>query len=229
MSKDPAPAILFEDRHLLAVDKPAGILSVPPTTGGERNLSDQLRRALERRGERCFAVHRLDRDTSGVLLFAKTEAAKAALETAFKGRTIHKRYLAVVNHAPRSPRGTLRSFIADLGDVARSSKTRGDRAGREAVTEWRVLERFADAALIEALPRTGRFNQIRLHLVDLGCPIAGERKYAVASRLPLKARRVMLHAESLALAHPLDGSPLALVAPLPRDFEALLAQLRARR
>ena len=225
MTSSSSLSVLFEDEHLLAVDKPAGILSFPPTRGNERNLADLARTHAKRQGQECHPVHRIDRDTSGVLVFAKSAAAKTALERAFKDGAIEKTYLAIVNRGPRGALGAVKTYIADLGDRARSSRT-PIRDGKSAITDWRVRERFEDAALIEAKPRTGRFNQIRLHCVDLGCPIAGERKYAIASRLPLRAKRVMLHAWKLELDHPTTRESIILEAPTPTDFDAMLASLR---
>lgn len=217
--------ILYQDEHLLAVDKPPGILTVPAPGPGPATLADQVRRHLRERGQQSIAVHRLDRDTSGVVLFAKREEVETALIEQFKRRDIDKTYLALAHGLPRPERGVIRSFISDQGKTARSSRTRGP-GGKEAVTEYQVLERFAAASLVEARPRTGRFNQIRLHLVDVGCPIVGERKYAVASRYALRFRRPLLHASRIALEHPVSGRPLIVEAPLAADFADFLAQLR---
>jgi 23S rRNA pseudouridine1911/1915/1917 synthase len=218
-------AILFEDATLLAVDKPAGVLSFPSSHGNEKNLADAARAHCARRKEKSFPVHRIDRDTSGVLIFAKTETAKNALEQAFREGAIEKTYLAIVNGAPRGLLGTVKTYIADLGDKARSSRT-PIPGGKTALTDWRVRERFVRGALLEAKPRTGRFNQIRLHCVDLGCPIAGERKYSSANRQPLRAKRVMLHAARLIVVHPTTNVRLEIDSPVPADFTALLDELR---
>jgi len=220
--------ILHDDAEMLAVAKPAGLLSYPPTKGRERNLVDVVRAHNATRGEACHPVHRIDRDTSGVILFAKTAAAKDALDRAFRDGAIEKTYLAIVSDQPRGPLGTVKTFIADLGDRARSSRTPIPN-GKTAITDWRVRERYARGALIEAKPRTGRFNQIRLHCVDLGCPIAGERKYAVASRMRVKAKRVMLHASRLVVPHPTTGAKLEITAPPPQDFEELRHSLASER
>lgn len=220
--------VLFEDSQVLAVDKPPGILSFPPSKGSERNLADLARVHARKSGSECFPVHRIDRDTSGVLIFAKSEAAKEALEREFREGTIAKTYLAIVNRGPRGTLGAVKTYIADLGDRARSSRTPIEK-GKTAITDWRVKERFAKAALIEARPRTGRFNQIRLHCVDLDCPIVGERKYAIASRLPLRAKRVMLHASKLTFTHPTTRESMSIESPMPRDFVELLESLRTSR
>lgn len=214
--------ILFEDDALIVVDKPPGLLSFPRTQGKERNLADLVRSALKQRNQACFPVHRLDRDTSGVILFAKTERAKEGLESAFRGGSVAKTYLAIVNGIPHPKNGTVRSFIVDRGDTAFSSK-KPVPGGKTAITHYRTLELLRGGALIEAHPETGRFNQIRLHCVDMRCPIAGERKYSVASRHVLKAKRVMLHAHKLELPHPIESArALAFESPLPSDFETLL-------
>lgn len=217
--------VLFADPHVLAIDKPPGILSVPPAGGGERNVADRLRRQAEARGEMLFAVHRLDRDTSGVLLFARSVAAREALERAFRERAVQKLYLALVNGHPRRPGGTIKTYIVEQGSMARSSPA-PVRAGKLAITRYRVVERFAQAALVEAVPETGRFNQIRVHLAGIGCPLVGERKYAVASRLALRHGRPLLHAAALTFPHPASGQRLTVRADPPADFAEVLARLR---
>lgn len=217
--------VLFQDQHLLAIDKPAGILSVPPSSGGAPNVADLLRRRAERKGGHAWPVHRLDKDTSGVLLFARTEQARDFLERAFRERLVQKRYLALVQGRPAKESGSLKTFIVDRGKSARSSKTPVP-GGREALTEYRILERFERATLVEARPKTGRFNQIRLHMLELGCPIVGDRKYSPAARHSVTSDRPLLHAAGLSVAHPISGKLLVLVAPLPADFEAVLAGLR---
>lgn len=222
--QEPFP-VLYRDAALLAIAKPPGILTVPPTTGGARNVADALRRRAAAAGERIFPVHRLDRDTSGVLLFARTEAARRALDDAFRTRAVRKRYLAIVQGRPARTHGTIRSFIVDRGDQARSSP-RPVPAGREAVTRYRVLESFAAASLVEAEPETGRFNQIRLHCADLGCPLVGERKYAVGSRATVRFKRPLLHAAALTFSHPTTGGSVTVTADPPADFATFLAGLR---
>lgn len=220
--------ILFEDAALVAVDKPAGVLSVPPSHGAARNVADRLRRRALAAGEQAYPVHRLDRDTSGVLLFAKTAAARDALMLAFKDRRVKKRYRMIVHGRPRQPSGTITTYITDDGATARSSRRPSPR-GKTARTVYRVLETFPAASLVEADPETGRFNQIRLHMVDLDCPIVGERKYAVASRYPTKHRRVLLHAARLEFPHPVGGRTVVVDAPEPADFRDVLERLRDAR
>lgn len=225
MTDSPYP-VLLEDGHLLVVAKPAGILTVPPSGGGAPNVADRLRRQAKARGGETFPVHRLDRDTSGVLVFAKTRQAKDALEAAFRERTVEKRYLALAHGRLRPAKGTIRSYIEDRGKTARS-RAAPTRSGKPAVTRYRVVQSYAQATLVEAHPETGRLNQIRLHLADRGCPLVGERKYAVASRYPLRFKRPLLHAAGLRFPHPVERRVVVVQAPLPDDFAAYLAGLRS--
>lgn len=220
--------ILFEDEHMVAVNKPAGLLSVALPQRSDANLADLVARRARTRGEHAHAVHRLDRETSGVVVFAKSDAAKAALDDAFRGRAVHKHYLALVHGRPRPAEGTIRSFIRDQGAHATSSRAPMP-GGKSAITHYRVLEQFAEAALVACEPETGRFNQIRLHFVDRGHPLVGERKYAVASRFPLRFKRFVLHARRLELPHPITRAPLVIDAPLPHDVDELLTRLRTTR
>lgn len=217
--------ILHRDDQLLVANKPAGVLSVPGNRGGEKNVYDYFRRVGLSQEEAVFAIHRLDRDTSGVLIFALTAPSRDTMEIAFRERAVEKEYLALVHGSLPRKTGKVRSFITDLGMKARSSR-KETRGGKEAITRYEVVESFDDANLVRVWPQTGRFNQIRLHMADLGCPLVGERKYAVASRFPLKHRRPLLHASSLRFKHPEHGGDFAVEAPLPEDFEAYLETLR---
>ena len=219
--------VLHEDEAVLAVDKPAGLLSVPPTGRSERNAADLVRRAAARAGRFARPVHRLDRDTSGVLLFALDPEALRRLEDAFRAREVDKTYLALVHGDLRRRAGVLRSFLVDLGDRAKVVPRPGGRA-REAVTHYRVIERFGRATLVEARPVTGRLNQIRVQFASIGHPLVGERKYARASRYALRHRRPLLHASALALPHPHRTGPLSVRSPLPEDFERVLRRLSGR-
>jgi len=224
-SKPAPPVVLGEDKHLIAIDKPAGILTVPASDGRGTNLQDVMRRRALRTGEECHPVHRLDRDTTGVLLFAKTRPALSTLLDAFKERTVSKTYLALVHGRPSPKKGTIRTYIAERGMTATSSP-RPIRGGREAITRYRTIEAFRDATLIECSPETGRFNQIRVHFSGLGHPLVGERKYAVASRHALRFKRPVLHAVRLQIVHPASGARTTFESPLPTDVATLLNSLR---
>lgn len=211
--------ILYEDEHLLAVDKPAGLLTV--ANEGERlNTAYRQVTAYVRAGHpgsRVFIVHRLDRDTSGVLLFAKDPETKAALQGAWEQIVRQRSYLAVVEGAPPQESGTVRSFLRET----RTHLVYEASAGKEAVTHYRVLRRGRGYSLVAVEIHTGRKNQIRVQLSGLGCPVAGDKQYG-ARTSPLG--RLCLHADTLALDNPLTGQSITLHAPAPKGFARLCAK-----
>jgi 23S rRNA pseudouridine1911/1915/1917 synthase len=217
--------ILFEDAHLVAIDKPAGLPSVESEGERGRTCLSELRASRPS----ALAVHRLDRDVSGVMLFALDEPTRAALERQFRERSLDKTYLAVVNGVPRPERGTIRKTIADLGKHAAVGR------GAPAVTHYEVVERFGArgrgltlASLVEVRLETGRYNQIRLHFASIGHPLVGERKYARGRDSAVRFRRVALHAWKLSFRRPGAKEAVELEAPLPDDLARLLDELRAR-
>jgi 23S rRNA pseudouridine1911/1915/1917 synthase len=227
-------AVLYEDEHLLAIDKPPGMV-VHPAPGARRGT---LVNALVHRfgvlagvGEpdRPGIVHRLDRDTSGVLLVARTVAALEALARQFRERTVEKRYLAIVRGSPTADSGTIDRAV---GRHPRERKRMSvhSRRGRRAVTRWKVVERLPGATLLRLAPETGRTHQLRVHLAALGHPIIGDRVYGVRRRArddaAVAVPRQALHAEEIRFAHPADGHPVTIRAPLPDDFATVLAALR---
>ncbi len=218
-------SVVFEDAHVLALDKPAGVV-VHPTWGHRENtlLNGLLWRAREWDAEvaRPRLVHRLDKDTSGLLLVAKTRAAHAALARAFQRRQVSKAYLAVVHgHAP-ADHGRIDLPIARDPDDPKRRRA-GDPAGRPALTRWQLLTTAPATAfaLLQCRPETGRTHQLRVHLAAIGLAIVGDPLYGRPDPFPRQA----LHAASLQLAHPVTGAPLHLTAPLPPDLLSLLTQL----
>ncbi|HZZ84595.1 MAG TPA: RluA family pseudouridine synthase [Anaeromyxobacteraceae bacterium] len=232
-------SVLHEDRDLVVLDKAAGMVVHPARGTPHSTVVNALlhRFGSGPGGARLGLVHRLDKDTSGCLVVAKTEASLAALQAAFKARTVEKTYLALC-HGVLAPAGRLDTFYGrHPGD--RTRYTSKARSGRRAVTEWKVLERFGDAAcLVEVTLQTGRTHQIRVHLADAGHPLLGDAVYGGArreARLPAEhpARRAAaaigrqaLHAARLAFDHPRTRKRLGFTAPLPADFQAALAVLR---
>lgn len=211
--------VLYEDAGLLAVDKPAGLLSM----GSDREkcrtayrLASDYVKAREP-GKRLFIVHRLDRDTSGVLLFAKDEGLKRRLQEGWDRLAVRRAYVAVVEGAPPQEKGEVRSFLRETATHLVYSGTPG-RDAREAVTRYRVLARARGYTLVEAELDTGRKNQIRVHMGDLGCPVAGDRTYGARSN-PLG--RLGLHAHALALTDPRSRRILDLRAPWPEPFRRM--------
>lgn len=226
-------AVLFEDDHLLALDKPPGLASQARRDDGFDHLLAAGRRYLRSGpdGGDLFLVHRLDRGTSGVVLLAKDRATAAVLGTALAEGQLEKHYLALAAHDPAASHPaeawTTRDHLAGerLANGRRRVR-RVDSGGRPAETAFRLLSRFdhpplGEALAIEAIPRTGRTHQIRVHLAESALPILGDRLYAPDS-VARAMGRPMLHARSLGLRHPANGRSLRIESPLPDDFPTQL-------
>ncbi len=217
--------VVHEDAHLIVVDKPAGVLSVP--NKGERDtLLAALRHYLgrgRRTPPRVFIVHRLDRDTSGLLVFAKTLPVAKALKAQFAARKPARRYVAVVAGRVAAGHGTFRSRLATDPDLNQHS-TEDEQSGKPAVTHYRVLRHLAGATAVEVTLETGRRNQIRVHFAEAGHPVLGDTRYRPRqARHPLwKQRRLALHAAELGFAHPVSGTALRCTAPVPEALAVLL-------
>jgi 23S rRNA pseudouridine1911/1915/1917 synthase len=209
--------LLYADAELAAVDKPAGVPAQPTLTTDSGTLPELVAALL---GGPVTLVHRLDRETSGVTVFARTKAAAAALAEAFRTGAPEKTYLALTARVPSPRDGRVE---APLGkDPARAGLRRVDPRGEAAATVYRTLRDGPGAALVEAAPETGRTHQIRVHLAHLGAPLLGDARYGGPRRVgEVAVPRVMLHARRLALAHPATGARLVLEAPLPEDFLAV--------
>ena len=228
--------VLFEDAHLIAINKPAGLLTHPVQGSDEvsvvHGLLHHTKGKLAPAGgaPRPGVVHRLDRETSGVIALAKTDKAYHALVEQFAERTAQKEYLALVDKAPRLLSGVINANIDRHRTVRVRMAVRED--GREAVTDWRVEEKYGEqAALVRTFPHTGRTHQIRVHLSHLGHPILGDRTYGkfdVPAFTGWPMPRVMLHAHRLTLTHPQTGKPVTIVAEPPKDFLDLQAWLAGR-
>jgi 23S rRNA pseudouridine1911/1915/1917 synthase len=225
---------LHEDDHVLVLDKPAGLLTVPADPEASPDEDTVLARVREymerRRGTRGYVgpLHRLDRDTSGALAVALSRQAHEAGREQFRAHGFDRQYLALVHGAPVDDTGTIDAPIADAYVAGRRRIAVAGEASRPAVTHFVVRERFGEvAALLELTLETGRQHQIRLHLQRLGHPVLGDRVYGPASGPP--APRQMLHAWRLAFAHPITGARIAVEAPVPADFARLKRQLKARR
>ena len=225
--------ILFEDRWLVAVAKPAGLQMHPSADRSRANLFTMVRARLaaarpSATGEPYLALHhRLDIDTSGVVLFAIDEDANAGIARAFAGHRIEKVYEAVTVRPERSPAGswTARGSLAMVG-TGRWSRMTVTRDGQPAETAFCVVRHLPSALLIEARPATGRKHQVRAHLAAAGLPILGDVRYGgVAAVNGVRIPRVMLHAAALRLDHPVTGAPLDLRCPRPADFDQVLGRL----
>jgi 23S rRNA pseudouridine1911/1915/1917 synthase len=200
-------AILYEDAHLIAIDKPAGLLTVA-TAGEKTETAFALLHAHHR--DRPFVVHRLDRDTSGVLLFAKSPAVRDALQEAWD--SAEKTYLAAVDGVPDPPEGTVDNFLAEGKDLRVRSVRETAEGAKRAVSRYRVVVRAGRLSLVEVRIDTGRKHQIRVHLAGLGCPVIGDRLYGNGVN---PAGRLGLHARRLAFDHPTTGERVTVEAVFP--------------
>jgi 23S rRNA pseudouridine1911/1915/1917 synthase len=216
----------YEDEHLLVVDKPAGVV-VHPARG---HLTGTLAQALEGtaaggdEGWRAGLVHRLDRDTSGLLVVAKSDAVHAALKEALQRREVTRQYAALVEGRPPSRTGTIDAPIGRDRRVRTRHSTDTDNP-RAARTHFEIAEALDHYTLLAVTLETGRTHQIRVHLQAIGHPVAGDPEYGHAGRLGLP--RQFLHAHRLAFAHPVTGLPVAVESPLPDDLAAALERARA--
>jgi tRNA pseudouridine32 synthase/23S rRNA pseudouridine746 synthase len=202
--------IIYRDEHVVVLDKPSGLLAVP---GRGPELQDCLSARVLRELPTALVVHRLDRDTSGVLLMALTPDAQRALSRQFELRAVEKRYHAIVHGCPCEASGVIELPLRK--DFDRPPRHMVDpELGRPAVTGYQVLEPGAGRSRVELAPLTGRSHQLRVHLAAIGHPILGDPLYADEAVQRL-APRLMLHAQSLALVHPASSEPMRWCAPLP--------------
>lgn len=254
----PAPepielSILYEDDAIAAIDKPPGMVVHPAKGHWSGTLASALMHHFDQLSGhggtvRPGIVHRLDRDTSGVLVVAKTDLAHQRLAEQFQARTVRKEYLALVAGVPDRDRDLIDQPIGPHPSHREKMALRADHsASRPAQTFYEVLERFPGITYVRAEPKTGRTHQIRLHLASVGCPVLCDRLYGGRGRIAVGELRGMsrakqlapelsddavllqrqaLHAHRLTFAHPLTGEPLSLVAPLAADIEPLLLILR---
>jgi 23S rRNA pseudouridine1911/1915/1917 synthase len=228
--------VIFEDKHLLAVNKRAGMIVHPGAGTGEDTMVHALlahcRGGLSGVGgvERPGIVHRLDRETSGIILVAKTDPAHRGLAEQFSHRSLQKEYLALVAGAPALLSGSVTKAIGrNKQHRHKMAPMEAEQGGRDAHTDWEVVERFGDlATLMRCTIHTGRTHQIRVHMKALGHLVLGDAVYGWKPdpRLVRQPGRVMLHAEHLVFRHPVTGRTIDLRAPMPADMAAVLGELR---
>ncbi|MFZ6031580.1 MAG: RluA family pseudouridine synthase [Chloroflexota bacterium] len=222
--------IVFENGDVIVVNKPAGMVVHPAPGHDEGTLVHAaLAHAPEMEGvggvQRPGVVHRLDKDTSGLILLAKNDAAHQWLQAQFKARSTHKTYLALVDGAPPTPTGRIEAPVGRNTNSRKQMAIVDSSQGREAFTEYHTLETFPAHTLVEAHPITGRTHQIRLHLAFIGCPVVGDRMYG-RKRPSLPLARHFLHAARLQIALPGESTPQVFEAPLPQALKAVLDSLR---
>ena len=226
--------IVYEDDQIVVLDKPAGLLAVPlprERSSDARSVFEDLKTYLTRSRRRPFVVHRIDRDTSGLVLFAKSAADQEALKAQFKRHQPERVYLAVVYGHPSPRAGTWRdTLVWDTRALIQKETSPRDPRGKTAVCHYRVVEALDGASLIEVSLVTGKRNQIRIQARLRGHTLVGEQRYVYGpdTLRPIPFPRQALHAYRLAFAHPADGRAMRVEAPLPADLSALLARLRRR-
>lgn len=205
--------VLYEDKQLIAVDKPAGIST--SSVDGSRNVRDELSAFLRdnsRGKERAWVIHRLDKEVSGIILFALSEELMEKVKE--KWEETEKHYYALVEGTPPENEGTIKTWLIEDGRQKVHS-TRNQETGKLAITHYKVIRTAGEYTLLDIVTDTGRKNQIRVHLSDLGCPIVGDRKYGASAEYE---RRVRLHAYSLTLPHPDTGKPFTILSRMPDGF-----------
>jgi 23S rRNA pseudouridine1911/1915/1917 synthase len=212
--------VLYEDADLLIVLKPAGLLTVATPDERDRTAYAYLREYLREHNARqkLFIVHRLDKLASGILVFAKSERVKSLLKGVFSRHDIERKYWAIVEGSVQKDKGTIRSRLAEDRSM-RMHSTEDEAKGKSAVTHYRVLKRLRNLTVLEVTLETGRKNQIRVHLSEMGHPIVGDRAYG-STQNPLG--RLGLHAFHLGFRHPVRGMPLAFQTEPPPEFRRYL-------
>ncbi|MBW4084065.1 RluA family pseudouridine synthase [Paenibacillus sp. S150] len=208
--------IVHEDNDLIVIQKDAGLLSIATGEDNEltayRQLMEHVR--LSNPKNRIFVVHRLDRDTSGVMMFAKSEQLQQTLQNTWKDTVQERSYVALVEGAVKKPGGTVRSWLKETSTLKMySSPHEGD--GLLAVTHYKLIQANRHFSLLEVHLETGRKNQIRVHMSDIGHPIAGDKKYGAETKT---VGRLGLHARVLSFIHPVTGELLTFESPIPRTF-----------
>jgi 23S rRNA pseudouridine1911/1915/1917 synthase len=245
--------ILYEDEHIIAVNKPPGMVVHPARGHWSGTLASALSFHFQQLSKvggetRPGIVHRLDRDTSGVMVVAKTDPMHYALAAQFEARTTEKEYLAITAGVPDRDRDHVEQPIGIHPQQREKMAIRADHStSRDASTFYEVVERFAGYALVRVRPKTGRTHQIRVHLAHIGCPVLCDKLYGGRSQITrgelrkkgsgvrgqesgdtdVLLHRQALHARRIKLAHPATQEPIEFVAPLPADMEAVLAALRS--
>ncbi len=231
-------SIVHEDAHLIVVDKPAGLVVHPAAGNPDGTLVNALLHHCSGQLSgiggvaRPGIVHRIDKDTSGLLVVAKSDAAHEGLSRQFKDHSITRRYQAIVAGRPRPGTGTIDTWIGRSERDRKKMAVRTEGRGKQAITHYRVLEALSGATLVECRLETGRTHQVRVHMSHIGHPLLGDPVYRTRARPlgtildALAFRRQALHAASLGFIHPVMGETLVFESPLPADMQQLLSRLR---
>lgn len=209
--------IIFEDEHIIIIEKKNGLLSMSTGKAGEQTAYTILNEHVRRRKKdaRVFIVHRLDRDTSGLILFAKSEDVQQTLQTNWNDNVIERKYVAVVEGELPKKEDTIISWLTENPKSLKMMSSPKDNGGKKAITRYKLLKSNGKYSLVELELETGRKNQIRVQMASIGCPVAGDKKYGAVTN-PLG--RVCLHAQTLAFRHPVTGERLRFDTGIPQTF-----------
>lgn len=208
--------VLFEDSHLLVYDKPSGV-----------NCDAQgILKFLQKRNPSIQLIHRLDRDTTGVILLAKNPQTFGKMVEQFKQHQVQKRYFAFVDGLVAKTEGTINNHLGKLKDFAGQSLWGSvNFGGLAAITEWKCIKKGAAATLLECTPKTGRTHQLRVHLSEMGHPILGDFQYGKKFRCAYRPARMLLHSQEISFYHPITGEHFQITAPIPEDFKSAQEQI----
>lgn len=210
--------ILLKDKDFIIINKPSGISSEDPL----------LKKRLEPSFGELTLMHRLDKATSGALLFARNEEIAKAIVLLFRERKIEKKYLAIVDGVPKKPKGRIENFLGKIrgyqGQSIWGAVLKDE--GLQAITTWEVEERFSESCLLKCFPLTGRTHQIRVHLSSIGHPILGDVQYGKHFTCKYQANRTLLHASMIAFSHPKTHKKISVIAPEPKDFTLAVKTLK---
>ncbi len=200
--------VAYEDDWLLVVNKPAGLLSVQAPGNESRTLTGILNQDAQERNlnYRLYPCHRLDRQTSGLLIYAKTKSIEKKMADAFRDRKVYKKYIAFAHGKLPRPQGQISSAIE----------------GKSALTKYKVMQEKSNYSVLEVIPATGRTNQIRIHFKSIGHPLIGEDKFAFRKDFALRFKRLCLHARELKFTHPVTGKDLCLRLAMPIEMKEFL-------
>jgi len=196
--------IIYEDQDLMVIDKPPGILTVPTAKKEKYTITNCIKEILVKRGSQAniFPCHRLDRETSGLIIYAKTKSIQEIMFSEFKNGQVRKRYIAFVSGTIKRPSGTISFSIEN----------------KKAITKYKLLQKRKGYSIIDVAPTTGRTNQIRIHFKMIGHPLLGDRKFSFGRDFKVKFKRVALHANEIKFRHPKSREDVCFFSPLPEDM-----------
>ena len=224
--------IIYEDSDLLVVDKDAGILCEPSPLATAPTIVEIINAYFKRKypflkTHYLGLVHRLDRETSGLMVYSKTREANRITDQ-FKKHTIKRKYLAVVEGTVKTEQGSVTGYLqkSDLLKGGKKVKSSTAASGQKAITQWRLIERYANASLLEVTLNTGRTHQIRVQMASVGHPVVGDKTYGKPTQKKINFSRQALHASCLAFVHPVTKAKMEFRSELPRDLRRLVDRLR---